>query len=98
MSEQKMSYEERRQKAAQLHVDKWNQRGYLDANGEAYLMATLNEMLEEAETTIAAQAEAIREALWEYLPEDAIPSIEIDRYLLEHGYIEPKTEGDGKEK
>lgn len=67
MPEQKMTYQERRQKVAE-HLTRYVYEGQL------------NEV-------IAAQAEAIREALrdWGVREED------IHNHLLEHGY-KPKTE------
>lgn len=95
MPEQKMSYQERLLLAAQKHADKWNRHGYLDSNGEAYLMATPNEMIEEAETTVAAQAEAIRKAMMHAFEScDINPEVAgttIDWYIQEYGYIDPKT-------
>lgn len=94
MPEQKMTYQERLQMAAQKHADKWNNlvvdsdAGWTDAD-----------CLGDAAVTIAAQAEAIREyfdsmifpTLNSFPNQVGWAAIQLDAYLLEHGYIEPKT-------
>lgn len=44
-----------------------------------------------AKEAVAAQAEAIRNAL-----QPLVSDRYIDNYLTDHGYIEPKTEDDGR--
>lgn len=90
MAEQKMTYQEKLDKMAdQIAIGEGVKK-------ERYLEGQWNAIHERfkgyARTAVAAQAEAIREALrrWGVREED------IHNELLEHGYIEPKTEDDGK--
>lgn len=45
---------------------------------------------------VAMQAKAIREIFREWIPNDWLSDEEFENELLEHGYIEPKTEEDGE--
>lgn len=102
MPEQKMTYQERFKAAAKKHADRFNQGGRREFAGGPILKNDPEHMMDEAEVTVAAQAEAIRQALmWAYEGDGTCQSLEshsndIDNYLQEHGYVEPKTEEDGK--
>jgi hypothetical protein len=76
MTVQKITCQERLQITAQLHADKWNS---LVSDVDA--VWTDADCLDDAKVTIAAQVVAIRE----------FAAAETDRYLMEHGYIEPTT-------
>lgn len=85
MSEQKMSYVQR---VAELR-DRMRKKNSLRIYDAA------------AKEAVAAQAEAIREFNKHLIPDwseenEPFANEVIDQYLLEHGYIEPKNEGDGK--
>lgn len=84
MTEHKMTYQERVYNYTTALFDSYS--------GNALVYR--REFEESAISAIAAQAEAIREAICYFIPDDQ-PHIEADRYLLEHGYIEPKIEDDG---
>jgi hypothetical protein len=92
MSE-KMTYQERVQKAAQMHADKWNSKISYEEEYEASF--TDADCIEDGKVTVAAQAQAIRDACSD-------PTIchtngtPMERYLLEHGYVEPKAEEDDR--
>jgi hypothetical protein len=103
MPEQKMTYEERLKATAKKHADKYNAGGRREYAGGPLLRNDPEHMMDEAELTVAAQAEAIRKGI-RYVNdyynqiEEAKGAIDhvTDTYLLEHGYIEPKTEEYGK--
>lgn len=88
MPEQKMTYQERLDSVIKelyyLPVERW---GELGEHATAKLI-------------IASQAEAIREAMMHAFEScgiyTEIAKTTIDWYILEYGYIEPKTEEDGK--
>lgn len=82
-----MTYAERLKAMAKKHAIKYNTGGRREYAGGPILKNDPEHMMDEAEVTVAAQAEAIREALRDWgLDEN------IHNHLQEHGYIEPKTE------
>ena len=96
MSKQKMTYQERISKAAQMHADKWNEGVvYADDFKEQLQPEWSNEdCIKDGKVTVAAQAEAVKWALTlPYLDHVISPEF-VQQLLLEHGYIEPKTEED----
>ena len=95
MPEQKMSYEERKQITAKafasLTIDNKLSTGKsirIDMTSAGHDKRIKAE-LRHAKKAIAMQAEAIREALKLFRA-----PVWTEQYLLEHGYIEPKTEED----
>jgi aromatic ring-opening dioxygenase catalytic subunit (LigB family) len=86
MPEQKMTYEERVNAAAETYANSHN--SYIDFPTE---YKDKSDFQYEGKKQVAAQAEAIREALraWGVREED------IHNHILEHGYIEPKNQEDG---
>lgn len=89
-----MTYQERRKSTAKRHADRYNAGGRREYAGGPLLRNDPEHMMDEAEVTVAAQAEAIRE-VWRKLNGDTIASMSLCEIHLEgHGYIEPKTEED----
>lgn len=103
MPEQKINYAERLKAMQNKFADEVNM------TLRPLYKISLESREKEAVISVASQAEAIREALTEMYdpfachpaqpdPDQCFESQQrdIDRYLLEHGYIEPKNEEDGK--
>lgn len=84
MPEQKLGYEERVDKAAETYANSYN--SYVDLLME---YKHKSDFQYEGKKAIAAQAEAIREILLLFFNPKYL---DVDKLLLEHGYIEPKTE------
>lgn len=74
------TYEERLQEYAQKHADKWNS-GIAKDNTDCW---KFNEMMDEAEVTIAAVAEEVAANL---RLTTAWPESDIKQHLIENGYV-----------
>lgn len=78
-----LTYKERLQKYAQMHADDDNKKYGIDMTWENYI--------DDAEVTIAAVAEAIREMDRKLrLSEDVM---DVEKYLIENGYIQENKKG-----
>ncbi|WP_343692780.1 hypothetical protein [Chitinophaga sp.] len=89
-----MTYEERLQHYAQMHANDFNAAGYRLYAGA--MPETRNptdgDMMSQAEVTIAAVAEGIRNFNKMHIPDymeegEPIPDSCIEEYLIENGYV-----------
>jgi hypothetical protein len=76
-----MTYKERVQQMSKIHADRYNQGGRREYAGGPLLKNDPEHMEDEAEVTIAAQAEAIIEQLQPYRSNGFI-----DKLLIDNGY------------
>jgi hypothetical protein len=83
MTEQIITYQERLQATAKKHADKYNAGGRREYAGGPLLRNEPEHMMDEAEVTVAAQVEAIREVLYSI----GVTQKAINKHLLKHGYI-----------